>query len=114
MSDPGGQLEYACLHEFPDRPLSIADIEGYLSNAETLDYAMYSSPDGLQELIVVAGTRSYHLEYRMGTWLGPHNSSIRWKEHPDCETPTEVADEIARGGWSVLNLADDSTEGDDG
>lgn len=113
MSDPETQLEYACLHRFPDSPLSITDLEMYLSNAETLDYVMYSSPDKLQEFIVIADTLSYHLEYRMGTWLGPHNSAIEWREHPYCETATEVADEISRGGWSVLKIAG-STEGDDG
>jgi len=112
MSDPDTQLGYACRHLFPDEPLSIADVEGYLSNAETLDYLLYSVPDGNEEFVVIAGAKSYHLEYRMGTWLGPHNSAIQWREWERFETATEVADFFARGGWSVLELTGGPGESD--
>lgn len=113
MTDRDTQLEYACVHLFPNEPMSIADIDMHLSDAEGFDYVLYSSPDGIEEFIIVAGAEHYHLEYRMGTWIGPHNSTIRWREHPDCETATEVADTFAEGGWSVLSVDDNNDQEED-
>ncbi|WP_126665260.1 hypothetical protein [Haloterrigena salifodinae] len=109
MADPTTQLTYALENLFPDRPVSIDEVREFFSNAETLDYVMYSSAtkDELEQIIVIAGVQSISIENYQdfsGPWLGPHNAGVHWKEHSHCETATEVADFYAKGGWSFIEL----------
>jgi len=104
------QVEFACENIFPDEPLSISDVELHLSNADELDYVMYSTPDKNDELILLANSNSIHIEYHMGEWLATHNSSARWSSHSNCDAATELADFFSKLGWSSLMLTNTDKE----